>query len=312
MIKTTAKFLLFFIVSILHFTSLSLLAEEKIEEPASVKKYRLSTCSLFKNEAKYLKEWLEFHRLVGVDHFYLYNNGSFDNYMDVLTPYIKNGIVTLVYWPGFIPEESSETTYLWSLSTQVTAYENAVRLLAVRDTQWLVFLDVGEFLLPGPDINLVDLLEAYDQYPGVLLSSEFYDVCPMHALSRRGLTIEALELTRAPEQNMQKAVEKMIFKPEECTHFLWPPFQYAFRDENRAIKISKKAMRINHYTNRKRMPSWAFAKAKEKMHVDNRMISDEEKTYWLEVGYEIEDQERSIHRFLPELLKKIGYDPLGN
>ena len=36
--------------------------------------YDLSVCAIFKDEASYLKEWIEYHKLVGVQHFYLYEN----------------------------------------------------------------------------------------------------------------------------------------------------------------------------------------------------------------------------------------------
>ena len=62
-------------------------------------KYRLSLCLIFKNEAPFLKEWIDYHTIVGVDHFYLYNNNSDDNYKEVLEPYIRQGIVTLIEWP---------------------------------------------------------------------------------------------------------------------------------------------------------------------------------------------------------------------
>ena len=60
------------------------------------RQYKVSIGAIFKNEALYLKEWIEFHRIVGVEHFYLYNNNSDDNYREVLEPYIKRNIVTLV------------------------------------------------------------------------------------------------------------------------------------------------------------------------------------------------------------------------
>mgnify|MGYP002617198365 CR=1 FL=1 len=63
------------------------------------RQYKVSIGAIFKNEALYLKEWIEFHRIVGVEHFYLYNNNSDDNYREVLEPYIKRNIVTLVDWP---------------------------------------------------------------------------------------------------------------------------------------------------------------------------------------------------------------------
>ncbi len=61
----------------------------------AVEKHELAVCALFQNEAAYMKEWIEFHKLVGVQHFYLYNDHSEDNYLQVLEPYIKNGEVEL-------------------------------------------------------------------------------------------------------------------------------------------------------------------------------------------------------------------------
>ena len=63
------------------------------------KKYNVAVCAIFKNEAPYLREWIEFNHIVGVEHFYLYNNNSEDDYMNVLKPYIECGLVTLTQWP---------------------------------------------------------------------------------------------------------------------------------------------------------------------------------------------------------------------
>ncbi len=60
--------------------------------------YRLSIGTIFKDEAKWMKEWIEYHLLIGVEHFFLYNNDSTDNYAEVLDPYIKKGIVELIPW----------------------------------------------------------------------------------------------------------------------------------------------------------------------------------------------------------------------
>lgn len=44
----------------------------------------LSICAVIKNEGPYLEEWIEFHRIQGVEHFYLYDNGSADQTKDIL------------------------------------------------------------------------------------------------------------------------------------------------------------------------------------------------------------------------------------
>ncbi|MFM6204524.1 glycosyltransferase family 92 protein, partial [Planktothrix sp.] len=54
-------------------------------------KCKLSVCAIIKDEASYLIEWLEFHKLVGVERFYLYNNNSTDHTTDLLQSYIRSG-----------------------------------------------------------------------------------------------------------------------------------------------------------------------------------------------------------------------------
>lgn len=69
------------------------------ENRKTAKEYTVAVCAIFKNESVFLKEWLEYHLLIGVEHFYLYNNFSEDNYQDILAPYIEKGQVTLTEWP---------------------------------------------------------------------------------------------------------------------------------------------------------------------------------------------------------------------
>ena len=60
--------------------------------------YELAIGAIFRDEAPYLKEWIEFHKLVGCEHFYLYNNASTDNFYEIQESYIANGEVDLIDW----------------------------------------------------------------------------------------------------------------------------------------------------------------------------------------------------------------------
>src|SRR5919204_208118 len=53
----------------------------------------LSACAIYRDEAPYLREWIEFHGLVGVQRFFLYDDGSTDHHDEVLAPYIEDGTV---------------------------------------------------------------------------------------------------------------------------------------------------------------------------------------------------------------------------
>ena len=55
----------------------------------------LSICAVYRDEAPYLREWVAFHSLVGVERFYLYNNRSDDGHREALAPYVEDGSVTI-------------------------------------------------------------------------------------------------------------------------------------------------------------------------------------------------------------------------
>ena len=58
----------------------------------------LTACTIYRDDAAYLAEWIEFHRLVGVERFFLYDNGSTDHHREVLAGYVAEGLVTVQEW----------------------------------------------------------------------------------------------------------------------------------------------------------------------------------------------------------------------
>ena len=126
----------------------------KIQYKENNKKYNVVICAIFKNEAAYLKEWIEFHRIVGIDHFFLYNNLSEDNYREVLEPYIKNGMVDLIEWP--YPQ------------TQMKAYADFLKHHA-NDAKWVGFIDIDEFVVPKAYNSVYEFLQNYENTPAVLI-----------------------------------------------------------------------------------------------------------------------------------------------
>lgn len=91
----------------------------------------LSVCAICRNEADYLEEWVEFHLLQGVQHFYMYNNLSTDGTEDILKRYEKAGIVTY---------ENIEQN-----PVQFVAYNKCLKDHG-HESEWIAFIDVDEFL----------------------------------------------------------------------------------------------------------------------------------------------------------------------
>lgn len=121
--------------------------------PPRICKYYLSAVLIFKDEAPFLKEWLEYHTMLGVEHFYLYQNNSTDNYGEVLAPYLKKNMVTVIDWPEY--------------PGQYSAYRDWYEKYR-RDSFWVTFIDIDEFLCPTKETSLKSLLNRYDKYPVVL------------------------------------------------------------------------------------------------------------------------------------------------
>ena len=277
-----------------------------IEENAIPPKYELSICAIFKNEAPYLKEWIEYHRMLGANHFYLYDNDSNDCFMEILSPYLSENIVTLRRWPNRIDSKDENNTYIWALSEQIPAYENGIHQ-AMEETKWLALIDVQDFLLPLTHGKFTDVLEKFSEHPGLVLSSENFEAYDLDAVPRRKLMIEMPFVTQAPKQNIQKGVEKIIFKPHLYKGFLWPPYRYIFKNDAQAISLCKNVMRINRYIHRFK-GNLKFRREKEKICVENGILPEKERETLLKSGYEILDSQRAIYRFLPQLLQQMGFE----
>jgi hypothetical protein len=109
----------------------------------------LSICAIIKNEVDYLEEWIEFHRLVGVTKFYIYDNHSNDGTVEILRSYINKGIVVAKTWPK---NDKIDTTI------QIHAYNDAIKICKNK-TRWLALIDVDEFIVPVKKNSICDVLD---------------------------------------------------------------------------------------------------------------------------------------------------------
>ncbi|MCL2758042.1 MAG: glycosyltransferase family 92 protein [Alphaproteobacteria bacterium] len=107
-----------------------LLRREQEKHPC---KNFLSVCAIVKNEGPYFKEWIEYHKLLGVDKFYVYDNESTDETFEVLKPYIEKGVVEYSFWPGKLQQKP--------------AYKDCINRFK-NDSEWIAFTDLDEFIVP--------------------------------------------------------------------------------------------------------------------------------------------------------------------
>lgn len=119
----------------------------------------LAICAIAKNEGPYFKEWIEWHKRMGVEKFYIYDNESTDDTKAVLQPYIDDGMVEYTYFPGS--------------KRQLPAYDDCLTRHRF-DTRWIAFIDIDEFIVPLKDRNITEFLQRMEGFPAVEINWLIY------------------------------------------------------------------------------------------------------------------------------------------
>lgn len=127
-------------------------------------KYNLALGAIFKNEAPYFKEWIEHYLTRGVQHFYLINDGSTDDYLKALDPYIKLKLVTIF---------NIEVKMLF-LNRQYLIYNKFFNSIK-NETKWLIVCDLDEYIWSPRSKNFHEILP-------LLEKENIYAYCPASIL----------------------------------------------------------------------------------------------------------------------------------
>lgn len=127
-----------------------------------VSKSNNSICAvaIVKGDSAFIEEWLVYHRLIGVDHFYIYDNDPLLPLAPLLEPY--RDFVTVIDWPGDPtagwPGRNRQTrTYTHALQAARSAYE------------WVTFIDVDEFIVLRHHASLAEFLPLFEKFGSIRL-----------------------------------------------------------------------------------------------------------------------------------------------
>jgi len=114
---------------------------------------KLAVVSIQRDRAKWLKEWIIFHQLVGVTSFYIYLHKCTDNSKEILANLSKHTDIKIHIVNDDI------------IQPQLASYNHAYKHYG-NTADWLAFIDGDEFLYPTQGMSLVDVLKNY-QYKNI-------------------------------------------------------------------------------------------------------------------------------------------------
>lgn len=133
--------------------------KRRLRKNAASPRYYLAVCAIAKDEGPYFKEWIEWHRGMGVEKFYIYDNESTDCTRQVLEPYIASGLVEYRFFPGY--------------RMQLAAYDDCLENHRF-DMRWLAFIDLDEFIVPVQDKSIPVFLKRFEHVSAVEINWLIY------------------------------------------------------------------------------------------------------------------------------------------
>ena len=177
-------------------------------------KYYLSLCCIIKDE-RYLEEFIVYYNILGVEHFYIYDNDSSYSISDRLNkPYFQK-ICTVINIKGQIQ--------------QLNAYNNCIQNFG-KETKWLIVVDGDEYIVPKKDWSMRDFLNKYEDAHAiginwVMYGSSFYDK------KQEGFLIDKYRYC----SNTQNKHIKTVFQPKYVKNFTSDPHHLNIHNPSKYI-----------------------------------------------------------------------------
>jgi hypothetical protein len=285
------RFSFYLIISVLICISVCTLAFDRQKNKAP---HNLAICAMFKNESPWLKEWIEYHRLMGVSKFYLYNNDSTDSFLDILTPYLQSGLVELIDWSSSTKDHAiyGVDDYCF-VPFQIGAYNDCLKKRALGAARWVAIIDIDEFIVAGKGCDsLLSLLEHSEskKVGALLLNWRCFGTSHVEELAQGDLLLHKLFLRTGDDHPWNKHT-KGIYQPK-AVKFCAVHNPKKMRKGYRVKNINPKKMVINHYWTRT-----------EKVLKEKRKISNDESRVFFDIFNQQEDY--TVFPLIPDLRNAV-------
>ena len=177
--------------------------KKRLKNEKKLPKYYLTVCAIAKDEGAYFEEWIEWHRKLGVEKFYIYDNESTDNTKEILASYIESGLVEYIFFPGE--------------RLQLAAYDDCLEKYRL-DARWMAFIDLDEFIVPLKDKTIPEFLKRFEDFSVVEINWLIYGSGGAKE-KQAGRVMERFKHHSQPDHILNKHV-KSIVDPRRVSNFI--------------------------------------------------------------------------------------------
>ena len=265
---------------------------------------KIGICSIQRNRAKWLKEWISFHHIVGCTQFYIYLHNCTDDSESVIRHLQRFFDIKCFILSADIDRP------------QISAYEHCYQTFG-HEIDWMAFIDGDEFLFPKNSSSLKLSLEPYNY--GKLSAIAVFWKCfgsSFHINDPDGLIIEDY-LYRASHDFPANRHIKSIVKGGQGQHVSskgnahifktifgtvdesFRPIIYGFNPE---LPPTYDVFQLNHYVVQSREFFINFKSHSGAADAGSAWVRDEN---WWETHNRNDEIDREIHQFLPDLKHQL-------
>ena len=122
----------------------------------------ISIVAIAKDEDPYIIEWLAYHLAIGVDHIFVYDNGSRIPIASQLSALGSWRSVTVTRWEDRPGKDS-----------QIEAYAHYLRRYG-RKFEWTAAIDIDEFLCLPQDDSVKNFLDRFPNANGIIINWRYF------------------------------------------------------------------------------------------------------------------------------------------
>ncbi|KAL2529043.1 zinc finger (C3HC4-type RING finger) family protein [Forsythia ovata] len=202
-------------------------------EPATLskKQHEMCICTMLRNQARFLHEWVMYHGHIGVERWFIYDNNSDDDIEDVVETLVsKNYNITRYVWP-------------W-IKTQEAGFSHCA-LQASDSCEWVGFIDVDEFFHLPSGLSLHDVIKKQSR------GSEVAELrVPCHSFGPSGLKKVPVKGVTVGYTCRLSGTErhKSIVRPEALNSTLINlVHHFHLKAGCRSVNVNGNRLVINHY-----------------------------------------------------------------
>jgi hypothetical protein len=222
------------------------IGQRRVRQRRNLQNRYLTVTTLMKDEGRFLLEWIEYYRLLGAEHFVIYDNRSLhrNRIRKSLKSLIDRKLVTLLDWDYSYKRHSADNSARFCQRGQM---HHALYKYGEMSS-WMLFIDVDEFIQPlsPAQSSLIPLLKSVEA-DGSIAGLQFKMIWfgnNGHSSPPPGLVIE--NYTRRSAEVISSGREKCAMKCK-MTRVMFIHAPKSVDQNSRVITVSPEAFRINHY-----------------------------------------------------------------